>query len=858
MAIGVGMFLKTIRVRVVSNLAVLSIFCMAAAVTLGSGCGRILDVAFRKTVEPAVGRVVLDGLSADVTVRRDDLGIPVVEAKNPDDLMFAAGYVMASDRLAQMVAFSLLGQGRLSEMAGDLTLDIDLLVRTLNLAEAARSEYEASSDDFKTMLQSFSRGVNAYIAAHADRLPPDFMLTGYTPEPWKPVNSFYIYYLLNMGLSFNLREEIAYLNVAAKVGPEKAAWLMPVYPDEPLPFAEALRLKDLDFRKIQDDARHLSLMADRFQDLFVPLGIPASNNWAVAPQRTKAKASIIANDMHLAHEHPPVWMLIHLKSPGYEAAGVAVAGIPGIIAGYNGHIAWGMTMVMADTQDLFLEKLDVINDQVHYLHEGSWLPVDERTETFSIKGAPDVVRTIAHTRNGPLLNAALAKKLRHVAMPPPINLPMGLALRSTLGAPGRSMEAMFELNRAADMEDASQAIGGIRSLGLNFIFGNRDHIAWQVSGTYPLRKEASGQLPVPAWTGEHDWIGFVDPKDHPFIMDPEAGYLGTANHRTLPPGHPLNLSSSWASPGRAERMAAVLEAEHQHTWETSMRMQADRHDPLAAKLKDLLFHSAMSEEIYRELEALPDAKRIAAREVLSILGDFDGEMAPESQGAAVYGVFRHVFIHRVFADELGPKDDIAWQSLISALQAIYGADQDHLLGREDSPFWNDTSTPVMETKARIIAESLAETIAVAEKLLGGNREAWAWGRLLTYRWQTQTTRMKPLLPFWKQWAVGLMSRYTDRGPYPAGGNYDTLNVAGYRKGDDFDVWLIPVMRMIVDFGLEEPLFLTSCGGQSGNPASPHYNDGIAVWLEGANRSMPFQEENIRRQYHRVRVLAAGP
>jgi acyl-homoserine-lactone acylase len=212
-----------------------------------------LDHAFRKTVEPDQGRIVLDGLAEDVLVRRDDLGIPVIEAKNFDDLMVAAGYVMASDRLAQMVTFSLLGQGRLSEMAGDLTLDIDLLVRTFNLAEAARREYEASSADIKHLLEMFSKGVNAYIVTHADRLPPDFILTGYTPEPWEPVNSFYIYNLLNMGLSFNLREEVAFLNIAGVIGPQKAAWLMPIYPDEPLPMAQAEKLQDLDLTEIQKD-----------------------------------------------------------------------------------------------------------------------------------------------------------------------------------------------------------------------------------------------------------------------------------------------------------------------------------------------------------------------------------------------------------------------------------------------------------------------------------------------------------------------------------------------------------------------------------------------------------------------------
>lgn len=836
----------------------LIISCIIAALILMSGCGRFLDHALRKTVEPDEGRIVLEGLREDVVVRRDDLGIPVIEAKHFDDLMFAAGYVMAADRLAQMTAFSLLGQGRLSEMAGNLTLDIDVLVRTFNIAEAARREYEASSADIKDMLEAFSRGVNAYIATHADRLPIDFTLTGYTPEPWKPINSFYIYHALNLGLSFNLREEIAFLNIAGAVGPGKAAWLMPVYPDEPLPFAQAEILEEIDFNGMDEDVRQLSSVTDRFGELFMPLGTPASNNWAVASRRTERNASVIANDTHLAHEHPSVWMLLHLKSPGYQAAGIAVAGVPGIIAGYNGHIAWGMTMVMGDTQDIFLEKLSVIGDRVHYLYQDQWLPVMERQEVFKVKGGRDELRTIANTRNGPLLNAALSKNLRHVALPPPIRTSLGLALRSTLQETSRSMEAMFDLNRATDMGSASMAIARIRALALNFIYGNRDHIAWQVSGRYPIRKAGRGHLPVPAWTGEFDWTGYVDSAVHPFVMDPESGYLGTANNRTISPDNPLILSSSWASPGRAERIAALLQDDYRHTWESSVRMQADRHDPFAEKLKGVLFQSPMCEAVQQEIGHWSDGKKIGkAKEALDILGAFDGETAPESKGAAVLGIFRHVFIHRVFADELGPTDGVAWQSFISKIQAIYGADQDHLLGREDSPFWNDVSTPEIETKARILAETLAETIDHAEDLLGKDRDKWAWGKLLTYHWRTQVSRMKPYLPFWKRWVASMMGRYTDRGPYPAGGSYDTLNVAGYRKGINYDVWLIPVMRLVVDFGLDEPMFLTNCGGQSANPAGPHYDDGIALWLEGAARPMPFQDDNIRRQYQKVRVLAAG-
>ncbi len=268
-----------------------------------------------------------------------------------------------------------------------------------------------------------------------------------------------------------------------------------------------------------------------------------------------------------------------------------------------------------------------------------------------------------------------------------------------------------------------------------------------------------------------------------------------------------------------------------------------------------LFASPLADGIQKEISSWKDTQKIAfAHEAIDILRNFDGVMSPESKAAAVFGVFQNVFVEQVFLDELGPKDSSAWASFKSTLQGFYGADQDHLLGREHSPFWDNASTPEIETKAQIIARSLAETIRQTEILLGKHRNQWQWGRLLKYHWQTQATQMRPYLSFWKRVASGIIGNYTDRGPFDAGGDFNTLNVAGFHKGDDYDVWLIPAMRMVVDFGLEEPLFLTICGGQSGNPASLHYDDGISVWLKGQSRPMSFQDEHIRRQYDRVMEL----
>ncbi len=821
-----------------------------------SGCSDFMDFTLRNTVDPDIGSIAVAGIDEEVVIRRDDLGVPVIEAKNFQDLAFATGYVMASDRLAQMISLSLLGQGRLSEMAGDIALDMDVYVRTLGGADAARQEYASLNPDIKKALEDFSAGVNAYIRTHEDRLPMDFMLTRYSPEPWEPVNSLYIVNVYNLGLSFNLSEEINYLNIAKKIGPMKSAWLIPIYPDEPLGFEKAKILETVAWDSVGDAASLLASVHDQLNRVMIPLGTPASNNWGIAPAMTRRQKSIIANDTHLPLEQPSLWMLIHMKSPGLDAGGIAIAGVPGIVAGYNGHIAWGETMVMGDNQDIFIEKIKKIDGRTHYLYQDAWYPVEQRKETFKVKDGKDVVRTVYTTRHGPLLNSALKNELKNVALPAKIDSGYGLALQSMATCPGQLFDGMFQLMRSTDMDAAHQAIRKIRGMALNFIYGDADRIAWQVSGRYPLRKSGRGHLPSPGWTGEFDWTGYVDPDDHPYEHDPVQGYLLTANHRTVTPDQDLVLSSSWYSPERAERIETMIRQTEKHTWEDSAAMHKDRVDPFFEKFKHAVFHPDFIADVRQIIDSWENSRKMArADEALIILKGFDGNMLPNSAGAAVYSIFRHEFIHNVFKDELEGEESNAWKNFISMIQAIYPADQDHLIGRADSPLWDNVETGHVETRAEIIADTMAKTISTAEQVMGKDRENWAWGSLLTYSWQTQTTRMKEFLPAFDRFAVGMLAGYTDRGPYPAGGNYNTLNVSGFHKGADFNVWLVPAMRMIVDFGLDEPMMLTNSGGQSGNPASDHYDDAIDVWLNSETRSMPFGDENIRKQYDRVYILA---
>jgi len=821
-----------------------------------SGCG-LFDYSLRNTVDPDSGTVTLSGLDGDVRVRRDDLGIPVIEAENMHDLLYGAGYVMASDRLAQMVSYSLLGQGRLAEMTGAVGLDIDIYIRTLDLPGIANHQYDQLTGPLKDMLSVYSEGVNAYIEEHRDRLPLDFKLLGYTPEPWEPIDSLYVFNVLSLGLAFNIREEMAFLNLAGALGTEKAAWLFPIYPDEPLPFEKAAALGELDLGQVSGTAERMARLDGKLSRFPMPLGVAASNNWAVAPERTAKEASIVANDTHLPLEHPPIWMLLQLKTPDFHAAGIAMPGIPGIVAGYNGHIAWGMTMVMGDSQDLFVEKLKQIDGWTHYLYRDKWYPVTTRKERFRVKGEKEVELTISATRHGPLLNDALSGEPKHPAFPTRIESPYGIALQTVSLRGDVSFDGMYELLFAKEMDAAREAIGKVRFMDLNFIYGDAENIAWQVTGCYPIRGKGRGHLPSPGWTGEYDWDGYLPVDRHPYEKNPSAGYLYTANHRTIDPSSDIILGNTWYAPERAERIAALLSGNNTCTWQDAVAMQNDQFDLLVPKVKQLLFKSPFGDQVRSAITALPLSDQATRAEAaLEILAGFDGNMRADSPGAAMFAIFQHFFIRNLFLDELGPETSAAWKNYMILNSGIYAADQDHLLGREESPFWDNIHTPKKETKPDILAKSLAEAMTFAEKTLGGNPENWRWGELHTFSWETGTTKMAEHLSPVNRLAARMIGKYTDRGPYPAGGSLNSLNVAGFYKGQDFKAWLVPAMRMVVDFSRDEPLFLTICGGQSGNPASPHSDDGIPVWLKGDARQMAFRDENIEKQYDRVLILKA--
>lgn len=307
------------------------------------------------TLPPTTGVQPLKGLAQNVSVRRNAMGMPLIESNTFHDALFTLGYVHATDRITQMVTLRLLAQGRLSEMSGSDLLDADRYMRAVNLKKSAGELYKASSPRLKRFFEVYARGVNAYLFRYRDKLPADLAATGYKPEYWKPEDSALIFCLLNFSQSANLPEEISSLMLAQTVSTDKLPWLTPSAPDEKLPLAEAEKLQGIKLNGQIPGLAEISKATSQLSDLNL-LGATSSNNWAIGPQRSRSGKSLLASDSHGPLGVPSLFSYVQIRAPKYQASGVTIAGLPMVLGGFNGKVAWSMTTVMGDNQDLFLEK----------------------------------------------------------------------------------------------------------------------------------------------------------------------------------------------------------------------------------------------------------------------------------------------------------------------------------------------------------------------------------------------------------------------------------------------------------------------------------------------------------------------
>src|SRR5919204_1621835 len=502
---------------------------------------------------PLEGDLRVAGLRDPVEVLRDRFGVPYITAGSLDDLWFAQGLVTAGERLFQLDLALRQANGRLSELFGELTLDQDRFVRTIGINRAGVTIANAWDDVSRAMVARFREGARAWIDA-MPAPPVEYILLDATPElPDDDASWAACWAMFSWALSGNWALELLREHLVAELGDEAAGRLAPPVGDVPTAPAAG------------------RLAGELLRELPRPPRGQGSNAWAIDGSRTASGRPILANDPHLLVQQPVAWFELHLSAPGYEVRGVAAPFAPGIVLGTTAHHAWGVTNVCGDVQDLFREQLNEEGTAARY--GGEWEPLTVHREEINVRGGADpIVHEVRATRHGPLLDSYLTGRLRPDHRP----LEEAFAVRWVGGEHSIRPSALIDVAAVRTFEEFRQAARALECPGQNIVYADVDGtIGYQCTGLYPIRASGDGTRPVPGWTDEHEWLGFVPFEDLPFAVDPDRGYLVSANEQVRGPAEPYPIGLDPHAPFRARRIADLVEIGDDHDVAASRAMQAD-------------------------------------------------------------------------------------------------------------------------------------------------------------------------------------------------------------------------------------------------------------------------------------------
>src|SRR5262245_33414906 len=789
----------------------------------------------RRSFPQTSGRIELPGLSAPVTVYRDEWGIPHIYADTADDLFKAQGYVHAQDRFWEMDIRRHVTAGRLSELFGEDQFETDAFIRTLGWRRVAEREYHLIAPDTKRYLQAYADGVNAWLADHdGTKASLEYGVlrlsrfgTDYEPEPWSPVDSLAWLKAMAWDLRSNMEDEIARSLAASTLPKRRVDQLYPDYPfdrhrpivtggqvvngrfvqgpgsgrldppvalppppnqgrpapnlssppnqaraapnEPPTPGADAPPSRLLLPNQAGQQLRHLYKVLNGLPTMLGPAGSGlGSNSWVVSGVRTTTGKLMLANDPHLAPTVPSVWYQTGLHCTRvttdcpFDVTGFTFSGVPGVIIGHNASIAWGFTNLAPDVSDLYLEKVTADS----YQHQGRLEPLAIRTETVRISGADERPVTIRSTRRGPLISDP-SEDMRDVGdfAPVPPGTPSAergegyaIALRWTALEPSPTADAIFLLNRAKDWSDFRAAAKRFAVPAQNLIYADvNGNIGYQAPGRIPIRTAGDGRWPVPGWTGQYEWQGYIPFDALPSVYNPASGYLVTANNAVIDSRYPYLLTLDWSYGYRSSRIEQLVRSSGTLDAAAMARIQLDSHN-------------GMADELVPYLLAIPTDLWVRGGQ--DLLRDWDQTQPPDSAAAAFYNaVWRHLLI-RTFDDELPeearPGGGDRWSEGVRPL-----------LRRPTDRWWDDVSThDVRETRDDVLAGALKDGRDELTRLMGTDLRRGAGGTVHKLELTNQTFGSSGLAPI-----EGMFNR----GPMRLGGGESIVDAKGWDSEEGYAV-----------------------------------------------------------------------
>lgn len=758
----------------------------------------------------------LKNLSEEVIVYRDSLAIPHIIAQNDEDLYRAVGYVMAQDRLWQMDLLRRVTTGRLSEIFGENLIETDLLLRSLRILEKSRLILSKTGPEIVKALEAFSDGVNQYIEQNEKSLPLEFSVLGYKPEKWEPAYSLNIigYMAWDLAGSTYSSEVIIY-KLLEKFGQEKTQDLLPrfagradmVYPDfkldsQKLSFTEKL-------------AAHQEILKGLGAQIFC-----GSNNWAVSGAKSVTGMPLFANDMHLGLNAPGIWYQMHHIVEGkMNVTGVVVPGQPLIVSGHNDSIAWGMTNLAVDDIDLYIEKINP-EDSNQYMFNGEWKNFDIRKEIIKIKGGGEVEKELRFTHRGPVISGF--KNLSDV-----------ITMRWIGNDYSDEMKGVYLLNRANNWEDFKNAISTFKSISQNFVYADvNGNIGLYTGGGVPIRK-GNGYTIMSGETDEYDWKGVVPFEQLPHSYNPESGFVSSANNKTVDDDYPYYIGIYFAQEYRIKRIRELLNQKEKLSIEDFIEIQNDQNSVLVKKFhKDIV-------EILNKAE-LNDMEEKA----LEIFTNWDGEMSAEAAGPAVFESFYLILPKNILIDEMGEDLYYEYYGNSTLLKNFI----ENLWSNKEMKWCDDITTKdVEEGFDEMVIKSFKDAIAKLAEKMGDTPERWSWGSIHKFTLEHPLGSVKILEKIFN----------LNRGPYELGGSFHTIRPFSYPFRDPFKVDHGASQRHIYSTANWDLSLSIIPTGTSGVPASDHYCDQTALYINGQYHNDMFSKDLvIRNAKYTMRFIPA--
>jgi penicillin amidase len=757
-------------------LASLSTVVGTAVVVVGAA------VAFLDHSLPSyTGQADMPGLSAPATIYRDPYGVPHIFAATTDDAARALGYVHASERLFQMEMQRRAGQGRLSEVIGDSMLDVDKFVRTMGFYHLAESSFAALSPEAQRYFQAYADGVNAWLSEHPHSLPPEFALLRFKPEPWRPADSVVWGKLMALQLSHNYRLEMLRAHLADKLTPEQVQMIFPPLAiDTPLTTQPHPRQQN----GLWIEPEHQT--AEQQLDRFTGLDHGASNEWVISGALTDTGKPILANDPHLGLEAPILWYLARIVTPDFTVKGATIPGLPIVLLGQNGHIAWGMTTTGSDVEDLFVETVDS-DDADRYLTPEGPKPFDHRQEIIHIKGGADLTLDVRSTRHGPVLSDIDAE-MRAGAGDGKV---MALAFAG-LGDRDTSSEALLQLNHAENWQEFRHALELYQGPPQNIVYADIDgNIGFINPGLVPVRKKGDGLTPADGASGDYDWRGFIPASELPQLYNPTAGFIFNANNALQWSGT-YYYGTDWEESFRAERLQYFFATLPQHTLATTAAMQADHTSMAARSLLPYL------------LRVAPNNPRAA--QAVALLKNWDGNMDKDRPEPLMFEAWLYQMHKHLLVDKSG--DDLKEKGPYNA--TAIGA----ILSRPSLDWCGEQGCDVFD--ARMLDLAL-DMIAARQ---GPDMQGWRWGREHVTQLRNKVFGH---IPFLRHYADLDISSSGDFYTLDRGGSFevDAKNPFTRTHGGGY--------RGIYDLGDPDGSRFMIATGQSGHFLSRHYGDLVSMW-----------------------------